>query len=316
MAGGIGHNGTTAKSGETRRARSVTNWRVSVDPCDAQRPRLDGSTDADLAARRMKHRFNPTLETIQASSAPRRILFAHVGKCAGETIVEALGRFLPDKFSLFEMHCFDANVVTRAALDDAQNDLITVIAKRDPVERFVSAFNWDKHNLFFKDRLDGTRFGEAYRTFPSVDALISAMADPASPDRMLALRMARFGHMGMGQAWYTPLRLVAGLDPTRTFVCDTGTLKMDLGIVLRRLGHAEGWKEGRLPRAKSDYGGLYDHPNDLFSKTLSPENRMFLADYLSEDYAVYEALRRFYPDWHPAASTTKGAPVPTTPAVH
>jgi len=147
----------------------------------------------------MRLLFNPE-DDVMRSIAGKHIVFIHVGKCAGESIIECLSKYLPDTTVLCEFHVYDANVRLSRICEAPSRDLNFVVAKRDPLTRFVSAFNWDKHNLFFAGKLQGTRSDEFFRAFPSVNDLGVALGSDIYEVRRMAEDFSRFGHMGMGQS--------------------------------------------------------------------------------------------------------------------
>lgn len=240
----------------------------------------------------MRIDFNPDVERV-LSAKGKKILFVHVGKCAGESIIQALQRHLPDDFLLFEMHVYDANVRIREVVSAAPPDLTYVIASRDPVDRYVSAFNWDKHNLFLSGALDGNRHENSFKLFPTVDTLISGLGNPNAELRLAATEFSRFGHMAMGQHWYTPLDVLKKIPQNRTYVIDIATMKKDLLRLLDSLGYPQDAESFSTPRAKSGVYESYENYNELFSTFLSQRNRQRLLQHIAQDLNVYNRLKLF-----------------------
>lgn len=240
----------------------------------------------------MKIQFNADPADI-LSSKKRNILFVHVGKCAGETIMHALLNQLSDEFAMYEMHVYDANIRIAEVVKANPEGLIYLVAKRDPVARYVSSFNWDKHNLFLKGTLKGTRCEDFYHRFPSVNALLSGLSAADPVDRLMAEEFSRFAHMGMGQAWYTPSEVLDQLPIDRTFFLDVATLRRDLMSVLNALGNPVTDADWQPPSLKSRFGDEYHNPAELFSTFLSDKNRATLERHISKDFSIYERMKTF-----------------------
>lgn len=222
----------------------------------------------------------------------RRILFIHVGKCAGESIGRHLYSHLDDRFTLFEMHVYNANQLIEQALRDNADQFDILIAKREPVGRFVSAFNWDKHNLHFKEKEKETNYDKWYKRFPTVNELGIALGSDDPETRDSAFKFSHFAHMGFGQAWYTPLPLLQSVPADRMFVVDVASLADDLDrLYASVLGHVPERKKP-VPQSKGDYQSNYENGAALFPTYLSEEARRNIELRLADDFAVYNWLSR------------------------
>lgn len=238
----------------------------------------------------MRILFNADPEEIVSIKDKRRILFVHVGKCAGESIMHALRSQLSDEFVMFEMHVYDSNRRIREVVDARPADLTYLIAKRDPIDRYVSAFNWDKHNLFLSNKLAGTIWSELYQMFPTVDLLLTGLRAEDAETRAHAEALSRFGHMGMGQAWYTPIDVLRALPAEQTFFLDTSSLLPDLVAVLHALRGSPTSPDFRIPTMKSGFKDTYENSEQLFPTGISPENREVLRSHISEDISIYKSM--------------------------
>ena len=118
-----------------------------------------------------------------------------MGKCAGSTIKLALSDRLPDDCSLIEFHCFDANKLIEKYSRVYGGDDYFVVAARDPISRFISAYNWDKHNLLLKGRIKRARFVAYYEEFFPMEYFAQSLTSGDSEIRARALNFAKFGHM-------------------------------------------------------------------------------------------------------------------------
>lgn len=240
----------------------------------------------------MKISFNPAPEAVIQQYSKTQIVFVHVGKCAGESILEIMSQLPTEKYQLNEFHCFDANKRIAEILDHDQPHIVYVIAKRDPVSRFVSSFNWDKHNLYLKERLSGLG-QEGYDLFSTPEDLASSLSSGDSARRECAERFSKFGHMGMGQSWYTPVASVDRFPESRTYVVDTASIERDIRLVMGRLGQPISDLSWKPPRHKSDYFSEYTEAATLFQSGLSDYSRKGLQSCLRDDFSVYAEMNKF-----------------------
>jgi hypothetical protein len=235
--------------------------------------------------------FNADLNVILEGKGPR-IVFVHVGKCAGESILKTLGAILPLEIPIFEMHCYDANHRIRDVAASENEDVIFLIAKREPVARFVSAFNWDKYNLYLSGKLKGKPAEIWYDTMPTINDLAAGLRCEDPDLRLMAERFSQFAHMHMGQSWYTPDEVLDMLPRERTFVTDIASLKADLGRLFHCLDIKISPSEWEVPRTKDDYGRKFSNPASLFPRDLSDADRNVIRARISKDIECYERLDR------------------------
>jgi len=126
----------------------------------------------------------------------------HVGKCGGSSVVEELrGRGF--QFEHFHM---------RRPLPAAGHRYVVLV--RDPVARFVSAFNWRRH-LFNNDRLPAAHHEdpiaslrhraewELLQQFDDANALAERLVQTGQHEvSPLATMTTLIGHVPQGFAWY------------------------------------------------------------------------------------------------------------------
>ena len=172
------------------------------------------------------------------ASAPAgfdRLVFVHVGKCAGTSVALGLRKF---GARYEELHCLGATprdpathahrMVERLSATRGSYFLIVV---RDPVQRLISAFNYD---LFFKriqaDRRgpDG-RWAEIYDRFPTIDDLGLALGDTGSEQQWWARRALTASglHLQFGLSWYIPPEIAHRFTPENSFVIRTEAAQSD-----------------------------------------------------------------------------------------
>lgn len=241
--------------------------------------------------------MNPPLAEI-ISATTRGIVFVHVGKCAGGSIMRSLRSVLSDQFHMYEMHCFNANQVIRDTLTYGRNDLIYLIAVRDPVSRYISSFNWAKHDQYLRGNEIPEKSGhyceQYFELFPTVDDLLCALSSSDEKRAEAALLFSNFAHMGMGQSWYTPLSVVKKLPPERTFLCESNYLGRDLRAFSSRMDPETTSCQIKMWHDKGNYSQLYQDGERLFSKTLSSQARRNLRILRDQDFRVYRHLLQHF----------------------
>lgn len=221
-----------------------------------------------------------------------RIVLIHVGKCAGSSVILSLAGALTDHYVMYEMHTGIAARIIRDTLASGDTDFIYLITLRDPIARFVSAYDWDKHSIFLPGRVRRPEIRDHYSEFSHVDALACALSSQDSARAERALELAHFAHMGMCQAWYMPLDVVEALPEGRTFLCETETLDRDLQRFAARLDRRYFEQQLTIPRDKADYKNAYANPEEIFGPPLSELGRRNLRILLDDDYRTQRALKR------------------------
>jgi Sulfotransferase family len=240
----------------------------------------------------MRTFFNPTIEQMLACKT-RKILFVHVGKCAGESIVSALAGAIGNGFTLFEMHVANANHAINIAMRDHAEEFIFLIAKRDPLQRFVSAFNWDKHNLFLRGNLKDTQFALWFEAFPTAEILGKSLSSEYPEICEAAKKFSMFAHMGMGQSWYTPMNLLQNIPNHNIHVVDMNSLQKDIENFISKQLKYNLQRPLTIPHTKGDYRQSYTDGKLIFPNELSDQAAINLRERLREDYKVYDWLTNF-----------------------
>ena len=237
--------------------------------------------------------FNPLLRVVNSWGEKNKIAVVHVGKCAGESVIRSLKKNLPSNhFDIFEYHCFDANRLL-SELVNQQHELSSVyfvICTRDPLERWISSFNWDLHNII----LSKSKHSELHKKYPNVHELVEELCcDDPDED---ALKLSRFGHMGMGISWYLPYEVFCELPHERTYCVRTENIDSDLSAVilrLRALAKEPPSPMRETPKTKDDYKSKY--PAATFGgldKTAYGQIKK-IKKHLDSDYAIHELAMKF-----------------------
>jgi hypothetical protein len=244
------------------------------------------------------------------------VLFVHVGKTCGTTVVHTLHRSealirqsFPDFEALVHVH---VHPVRRAVLATADN---VVIAVRDPVARFISAYNtvaclWDgaiadpdiclrrpgrlltetltPSSNFSIGKLLTSREMRLMQCFPNVTAFAAGLDDESECGRAArdalgtqATALAP-SHIGRGVCYYLG-GLLEELRRKRVHLVNTESCDADIAAIPPWLGLNSSFK-----LAKEVHTGRFPHHDDEPSR----EGRSRLRRHLAHEYALHEELER------------------------
>ena len=245
--------------------------------------------------------FNPFPQHLDHESTQRRIFVIHVGKCAGESVIAALHRDLKAlDFDIYEFHIFDSQNLIKTALNLFSHDPNTywIACTRDPLERWISAYNWEKHTYILKN---------FYYTHPTIKRLFEAnplctiLADKIIAKEPEAIKFAQlthlsYGHMAMGQNWYLPESVIEKLPQDRTFTVRTENIQSDYNAALEVIHkiHDKQWPKSKsLPRTKSNISNRYPSGSFCFKKDFSKAQCEGMKIFLEKDYICSSLLNQF-----------------------
>jgi hypothetical protein len=238
--------------------------------------------------------FNPSPRDLAQQAGPK-IAFVHIGKTAGTSIQKALTRYLGDtQFSLYEYHCYNCNKRLAELIRNPsmRSDVYFVIPLRDPLERWISAWNWEfsrmSVNHSFLDSHPTIR--QSLSSFPScpehIDALIRGDVD--------AKTLARYGHLCMGHSWYLPAVIASKIKASHINIIAMDHLGRDALMTINRLRLLYGYESLDsidLPKEKTDY--KLSFPGFHFAKieALTRRQISFMRDdFLAPDYRAIDSL--------------------------
>lgn len=175
----------------------------------------------------------------------------HVGKCGGESVIEALH---PQIGNLSVYHTAEGpDAVARRVLARDPADVFVVLW-RETAARFVSAFEWDLHSKSLGGdgrRMRNARWQRVYRAFRNANVLAEALTDADAERRgeaEFALRDSKL-HIQYDLGWYLPAHVAAELPAGRTHIIRTERLESDLRIFME----GAGLDFRGVRRRKSDY---------------------------------------------------------------
>jgi len=215
------------------------------------------------------------------------LIHVHVGKCAGSSINQALNQ---RGIHFTELHCGDANVRLKSVLKNDDGANIYLISARDPIKRFVSAFNWDKYEKIIKKKANNANWNNIYDTFHSVNCLVESLDSGDKHSRLakFAVNNSKL-HMELGLSWYIPIDIVSELPFGRTVLVQTESLLNDFNMFLAQFYPIKAGFE-TMPRDK-DSAGFLDKINIANPNHLSEQSTLKLRGYLDKDYNVLNSLR-------------------------
>ncbi|WP_096788037.1 hypothetical protein [Rhodobacter sp. CZR27] len=180
-----------------------------------------------------------------------RYHLVHVGKCGGESVIRALS---PQVRNLSVHHVGEANQdIARAVLRREAEDVFIVLT-RDPVSRFVSAFEWDLHSKSIGGdgvQMKNAQWARVFRNFQTANDLAEALTSPDDARRQVAhfaLRGSKL-HLQFDLGWYLPPHIAAELPAGRTHLVRTERMEQDL----RAFMASQGMTFAGVPVTKNSY---------------------------------------------------------------
>ena len=249
--------------------------------------------------------FNPEpAQVLRTSLNKPTIALIHIGKCAGESILESIRlNFSSNEVDLYEFHIFDANKRIKTLLSQCQDkhQLHWIICTRDPLQRWISAFNWDNHTFHqSKHYVCHPRASAFHQHYPSAKSLAAGLNQNSSK----AITYAKFhhlayGHIAMGADWYLPDQTMQYLKPTHSSIIRTEEIQNDYELavqgILNQFQALRKRKPCSVPMTKQSYQDRY--PKRTFSQvsdlTVQEKNAISMAiqkDIISHDDLIQRIL--------------------------
>lgn len=250
------------------------------------------------------HNFNPTQITATDGTNRPTIGIVHVGKCAGESVLESLRRHFPgETFRIVEYHIFDANRILREVIPQTTNNdnIHWIILTRDPIKRWISAFNWDYHTYhlnqyFYCSKQISAKLFQYNNCLQLLRSISDGQEDAIEFSQTHHLT---YGHMAMGQSWYLTADLVKQTVPSRTSLIRTEQIAFDFESSVRKItSQFDLPKPGKTEvfHRKVNYKARY-RPETF--KTLSNFNEQdlnSLKNHLLQDYRIHNLLQQHLTD--------------------
>ena len=213
------------------------------------------------------------------------VVFVHVGKCAGGSI---LAQFHKNKVSYTELHCGDSPSRLMGFLSDDDGSNHYVVSVRDPVKRFLSSFNFDKYEKIIQGKgVKNPLWSEIYDTFESANHLCESMFCEIDRLRMLSHKafFNSFLHMSLTLSWYLPVECLVRLPMDRVSVIRTEYVENDLNSFFQHYGQGDvvQLRKDKDSRSFLDEIGI-ENPLFLSKVSQSTLSLVYDADYRILDY--------------------------------
>jgi len=244
--------------------------------------------------------FNPDPLDLLASAAQKpTIALIHIGKCAGESVLDALRmNFSDEELNLCEFHIFDANQrldqLFKQIKDTVQ--IHCLVTTRDPLARWVSAFNWDTHTFHRSQQFfchpNAVHFHQRY---PSAKSLAAGLAKSEKEAiNFASFHHLAYGHIAMGADWYLPASRRSHLNRATSSVIRTERIQQDyescIRSILNQFTNLSDRQAIAVPKTKQSYQTRY--PEHSFSQLtdLTETEQNAIARTIKKDIEAHQDL--------------------------
>ena len=249
--------------------------------------------------------FNPTQADLeQRLSFHNKIilLVVHVGKCAGESIITALEQtFSSTEAEVIEYHTFDSNMLIKEIIPLLRKNssrIHIVVCTRNPLARWISAFNWDHHTFFLSNQFYcPDRVIQLHRQYSSALKLTNGlMRSEAEAHELCGFKHLAYGHMAKGISWYLPKEILDALTKPMISTINVETIQSDFDQCVHKItttfSQLNERKPKRIPKTKQNYQQW--HKPGAFSaiRQFSDAQKECLERYLIEDDNVNNKLNK------------------------
>ena len=281
-----------------------------MSPAEVCQERWQNGLARDLPAR--EEDSHPDLRGDKCLSRPTPLLlFVHIGKTCGDTVIAALDKNNKKITSSIEAGraAFDmvhVHPVRAEVIASMENILITL---RDPIDRFISAYNNAAclaqgterdicERVPMKNRSPNAELirvpelgGYIMGCYPNVTVFAESLDDDTACARvardMIGPDRADAGvsHVGRGNCYYLG-GAVQWLQGKRIHIVSTDTCEEGIERIPKWLG-LQG-KSSRFDKAPAIHTGEFPHHYDA----VSPQGRKLLYKHLKHEYYLQEEIRR------------------------
>ena len=251
--------------------------------------------------------FNPPAKKIiEISKEIPCIVLIHVGKCAGESLKNSLRRDFSLYSKVIEYHTFDSNFLIEDLLSQIMpaDNVYFVICIRDPVMRWVSAYNYESHLYSIKKLFYAPSCVRYYfAKFTNLENLIDRLTD-SDPEAITFANYHHlaFGHMAMGFSWYLPLTLIKRLPIKKTYLIQLDNIEQeynnlriklleDIGIISTNNSQIS----SKVLKINSNWIKSYEKKQFISYSELDDNNKQFLHEFLRPDFEVINLLKESFP---------------------
>ena len=244
--------------------------------------------------------FNPDpLDLLESAAQKPTIALIHIGKCAGESVLDALRmNFSDEELNLCEFHIFDANQrldqLFKKIKDTVQ--IHCLVTTRDPLARWVSAFNWDTHTFHRSQQFfchpNAVHFHQRY---PSAKSLAAGLAKSEKEAiNFASFHHLAYGHIAMGAHWYLPASRRSHLNRATSSVIRTERIQQDyescIRSILNQFTNLSDRQAIAVPKTKQSYQTRY--PEHSFSQLtdLTETEQNAIARTIKKDIEAHQDL--------------------------
>ena len=244
--------------------------------------------------------FNPDPLDLLASAAQKpTIALIHIGKCAGESVLDALRmNFSHEELNLCEFHIFDANERLDQLFKKIKDtdQIHCLVTTRDPLARWVSAFNWDTHTFHRSQQFfchpNAVHFHQRY---PSAKSLAAGLAKSEQEAiNFASFHHLAYGHIAMGADWYLPTTRRSHLNRATSSVIRTERIQQDyescIRSILNQFTNLSDRQAIAVPKTKQSYQTRY--PEHSFSQLtdLTETEQNAIARTIKKDIEAHQDL--------------------------
>ena len=244
--------------------------------------------------------FNPDPLDLLASAAQKpTIALIHIGKCAGESVLDALRmNFGHEELNLCEFHIFDANERLDQLFKKIKDtdQIHCLVTTRDPLARWVSAFNWDTHTFHRSQQFfchpNAVHFHQRY---PSAKSLAAGLAKSEKEAiNFASFHHLAYGHIAMGAHWYLPASRRSHLNRATSSVIRTERIQQDyescIRSILNQFTNLSDRQAIAVPKTKQSYQTRY--PEHSFSQLadLTETEQNAIARTIKKDIEAHQDL--------------------------
>ena len=244
--------------------------------------------------------FNPDpLELLASAAQKPTIALIHIGKCAGESVLDALRmNFSDEELNLCEFHIFDANERLDQLFKQIKDtdQIHCLVTTRDPLARWVSAFNWDTHTFHRSQQFfchpNAVHFHQRY---PSAKSLAAGLAKSEKEAiNFASFHHLAYGHIAMGADWYLPTTRRSRLNRATSSVIRTERIQQDyescIRSILNQFTNLSDRQAIAVPKTKQSYQTRY--PEHSFSQLtdLTETEQNAIARTIKKDIEAHQDL--------------------------
>ena len=244
--------------------------------------------------------FNPDpLDLLESAAQKPTIALIHIGKCAGESVLDALRmNFSHEELNLCEFHIFDANQRLDQLFKQIKDtdQIHCLVTTRDPLARWVSAFNWDTHTFHRSQQFfchpNAVHFHQRYPSAKSIAAGLAKSEQEAI--NFASFHHLAYGHIAMGADWYLPASRRSYLNRATSSVIRTERIQQDyencIRSILNQFTNLSDRQAIAVPKTKQSYQTRY--PENSFSQLtdLTETEQNAIARTIKKDIEAHQDL--------------------------